>query len=157
MTREFPCSRLPTSQNWTNDLRSKLADECATRNDVRALQRNSCPNFEFSFQWWINFGFSYVEMNILPQLFLFCNIQFDLQSGQASTYILRSSSLQKWNDSYYSYIIILWITRSLVFTCLENDDCWDCRTTHLFATIFKVILFFSTGHLKIHLMLDLSK
>ena len=78
----------------------------------------------------------------------------------------------------YSYIIIIWIqkdayrmnannkfwpaclgsiTRSLVFTCLENDDCLYCRTTHLFATIFKVILFFSTGHLKSYLMLDLSK
>ena len=57
----------------------------------------------------------------------------------------------------YSYIIIIWITRYLVFTCLENDDCLYCRTTHLFATIFKVILFFSTGHLKSYLMLDLSK
>lgn len=157
MTREFPCSRLPTSQNWTNDLRSKLADECATRNDVRALQRNSCPNFEFPFKWWINFGFSYVEMNILPHLFYFAT--FNLIYNQVrhqlifwEAHLCRNEMIHK-----YSYKIIIWITRSLVFTCLENDDCWDCRTTHLFATIFKVILFFSTGHLKSYLMLDLSK
>ena len=34
----------------------------------------------------------------LTSFILFCNIQFDVQSGQVLTYILSSSSWQKWND-----------------------------------------------------------
>ena len=43
-------------------------------------------------------GFRTLKWIFYLATFLFCNIQFDLQSGQVLAYILRSSSWQKWND-----------------------------------------------------------
>ena len=47
LTTDFQRVLIQTSQNWTNDVRSKLAEECALENNVRSSRRNSRPNFIF--------------------------------------------------------------------------------------------------------------
>ena len=98
LTRDFPCSRLPTSKieltiyvaNWPMNVQREMT--YVPYNGIPVL----ILNFHLSDE--LILGFRTLKWIFYFSTFLFCNIQFDLQSGQALTYILSSSSWQKWDD-----------------------------------------------------------